>query len=136
MEQIQRLKKTGQKIKGFTLVELIVVIAIIGILAAILLPKYFGFTDNAREAAVISEAKSIRSMAETFYANNDTWPTVSALTGFTVQTGAAAADYTNSPTFSGTLTGVTNLTLSNGTFTYTEGSHSATCDTNGNVTGS
>ncbi|MBC2721803.1 MAG: prepilin-type N-terminal cleavage/methylation domain-containing protein, partial [Desulfosporosinus sp.] len=96
MELGQRVEKLKHKQKGFTLVELIVVIAIIGILAGIMLPRYYSFTDDARMGAAISEAKSIRTMAETFYSKYGKWPEVERATGFRVQTGV---DDDDDPTY-------------------------------------
>lgn len=45
--------------KGFTLIELIVVIAIIAILAAVLIPRFVGFSDSAREKSALSDARNI-----------------------------------------------------------------------------
>lgn len=51
--------ETDKKLKGFTLVELIVVIAIIGILSAILVPSIMGYIEKARNTADISNSKQI-----------------------------------------------------------------------------
>lgn len=56
----------AKKKKGFTLIELIAVIAILGILAAIIIPKMIGYTDSARLAKEVAECKSILNQVEIY----------------------------------------------------------------------
>jgi general secretion pathway protein G len=64
-----KLKKKAKKGKGFTLVELLVVVAILAILAAALLPKFLGYTDNAREAQTMADLSTMKSVVEIYAAD-------------------------------------------------------------------
>lgn len=58
--------------KGFTLIELIVVIAIIAILAAILIPRFGGFTDKAKKTQALVDAKQIATAIDGLIAEGNT----------------------------------------------------------------
>ena len=62
------LKKINKNQKGFTLVELIIVIAILGILAALLVPRIMGNVSEATRNKEISNARTIASEITTFNA--------------------------------------------------------------------
>jgi prepilin-type N-terminal cleavage/methylation domain-containing protein len=56
--------------KGFTLVELLIVIVILGILATVTVFAVRGITDRGQENACNVEARTIETAAESFYAEN------------------------------------------------------------------
>lgn len=55
------MKKLMLNQKGFTIIELVVVIIILGVLVAIALPRYFALTDDAQQAACLANMKSIEA---------------------------------------------------------------------------
>ncbi len=75
MKSLAALRKNK---KGFTLVEVIVVLVILAILAAILVPTLTGYIDKANERAIIAETRSVVMAAQTIASeqyglNNTGW---------------------------------------------------------------
>ncbi|ENV5392818.1 pilin, partial [Neisseria gonorrhoeae] len=59
--------------KGFTLIELMIVIAIVGILAAVALPAYQDYTARAQVSEAILLAEGQKSAVTEYYLNNGEW---------------------------------------------------------------
>jgi type IV pilus assembly protein PilA len=63
------------KLQGFTLIELMIVVAIIGILASIAIPAYQDYTIRAQVAEGLSLSSSAKTSVGEFYTDRGAWPT-------------------------------------------------------------
>lgn len=68
--------------KGFTLIELMIVVAIIGILAAIAIPNFLSYQCKAKQSEAKSNLGSLRTNMEAYFAEFDVYPSTTTAVGF------------------------------------------------------
>ncbi|MDQ6990626.1 MAG: prepilin-type N-terminal cleavage/methylation domain-containing protein [Mariprofundaceae bacterium] len=68
--------------QGFTLIELIIVIAIIGILAAIALPQFTSYRTRAFNSSAMSDLRNIATGEEAYYIDQQTYINLPSIVGF------------------------------------------------------
>lgn len=118
------MKTMTQKQQGFTLIELMIVIAIIGILAAIALPQYQTYTKKARFSEVVLATSSVKGLVDVCFQTRGAGVLASCKTDELVGAdlaGAASGTHVASVTITGdaVVTGKGATTVDSKTFILT-----------------
>lgn len=116
--KVNTLKAKAQK--GFTLIELMITVAIVGILAAVALPAYQDYTIRAQVAEGLSLADGAKVVVAEYHANHGTLPADSKTAGYS---GATGKYVTGTAIANGVITatfgGAANSNLANSTISLT-----------------
>ena len=120
---VQKLRERSQGEGGFTLVELLVVMLILGLLAAIAIPSFFNQREKAKDADAKAAARTAQTAIETYATGNggsylnataailqDIEPTLNDATLAVPAASLAADEYTVSVTSDGTAANVFSIT--------------------------
>ena len=104
--------------KGFTLIELMIVVAIIGILAAIAIPAYQDYTVRSQVTEGLNLASDLKAAVAETFAQSGSWP---------ANNNAVGIDKTKSGKY------VSDVSINNGTIAITYGGINANTNINGKI---
>lgn len=124
------MRKISRKLQsGFTLIELMIVVAIIGILAAIAIPNFIKFQAKAKQSEAKSNLKAIFVAKKSHFAENNTFACTS-LCGWSPESGTIYTYNTGAAEFAANKAGVGTVASAAG---YAETTTSFIATANGNI---
>ena len=123
----------NQSKKGFTLVEIMIVVVIIGLLAAMAIPAFQKVRENSIEKTIVNDARQLASGAQQYMMENGVTTATVTVNTTDGSVGGVVSDWVKQVSKSVTFTGETSGTISQGeTFTMTSSIN--TIGTNGVLT--
>ena len=117
------MKRTMQK--GFTLIELMIVVAIIGILAAVALPAYQDYTKRARVSEALSLMSGAKASVTEYYSTNNTWPSGNASAGLAAKASISGGSVSSVEVNGSKITAVLRTNVENGKKVVLKGTSTA-----------
>lgn len=111
------MKIKSQLQKGFTLIELMITVAIVGILAAVALPAYQDYTIRAQASEGLILAEGAKTSVAEYHADKGALPTTNAMAGFAGATGkyVSGVQIGDAGVIVATFGGAANSKLTSGT---------------------
>lgn len=107
--------KLPKNVKGLTLIELLIVVIILGALAAIAIPRMSQSSDTAKSKACQTNLATMNTQVELYYAENSSWP--------------ALTDVTTDPNYF--PDGAPACPTTGGTYSFYGTNHRVTCSVHG-----
>lgn len=129
------LKKRGQA--GFTIVELLIVIVVIGILAALVVTTYGGIQAKARDSERQADLQALQTQIEAFYASNQYYPALADINSATWRSTnmkSLDANALKDPSGSSNTLSGSDATATGKQYGYDVKTGSSDCDTAGTTT--
>jgi type IV pilus assembly protein PilA len=121
---LRKLRQNNEK--GFTLIELMIVVAIIGILAAIAIPQFSAYRERSYIASMKADCNAVRTAEEAYFVDNDTYLAIASTTTPNALPGMGALSSGNSVVVTAGTSGIVtsfivtvSSTKSTQTVTYT-----------------
>jgi prepilin-type N-terminal cleavage/methylation domain-containing protein len=102
---IRKLRPNNEK--GFTLIELMIVVAIIGILAAIAIPQFSAYRERSYIASMKADCNAVRTAEEAYFVDNDTYLAIASTTTPSALPGMGALSAGNTVVVTAGTVGIT-----------------------------